>query len=324
MDERRAERAPVDAGELPTDAGKLPADEAVFAPARLPRRRVPVAAVGIGLAIAALAVVGSLDRLRETPRTAEKPASSRMIDVPAVREVPPPAFVPVPVSAPLLDLAASTSEGRVFVHGDVFTRDAVVVIVSIADAAEDVLDVRSVDMPGGSTAFRLGPNERFLEAFEVEGWPATQVAWVMANAYDKFGMIIASAREALSPAISSQLPIASRPPPRPVVSSEPGPIILRARRNAATVYVHGDVFAERVTWIYVALQDAGGRVAGWTSVSMPDPGPASAVPGGGPPMLFDVELGVPFDTYPGTIFVFAHAHDAAGALVGTAQLELAR
>jgi hypothetical protein len=105
------------------------------------------------------------------------------------------------------------------------------------------------------------------------------------------------------------------------VSSEPGPIVLRARRNAATVYVHGDVFAQRVTWIYVALQDASGRVAGWTSVSMPDPGPNAAT-GDGPPVLFDVELGVPLDTYPGMIFVFAHAHDADGALVGTAQLEL--
>ena len=73
----------------------------------------------------------------------------------------------------------------------------------------------------------------------------------------------------------------------------------------------------------MALQDAGGRVAGWTSVSMPDPGLPKPSAGDGPPMLFDVELGVPLDTYPGTIFVFAHVHDADGALVGTAQLELA-
>jgi hypothetical protein len=190
VDERRAER-------LPADAGELAVDEAVFAPARLPRRRLPVAAVGIALAIAGLAVVGSLDRLRETPQAAPKPASTRMIDVPAVREIPPHGFAPVPVSPPLLELAATTSGRSVYVHGDVFTRDAVVVIVSIADAADDVLEVRSVDMPGGSTAFRTAPNERFLEAFQVDSWPSTQVAWVRANAYDQFGMIIASAREPL-------------------------------------------------------------------------------------------------------------------------------
>ena len=116
---------------------------------------------------------------------------------------------------------------------------------------------------------------------------------------------------------------ASIPTARPVVTSEPGPIVLKARRNAATVYVHGDVFAPRGTWIYVALQDAAGRVAGWTSVSMPEPGVPSSSAGGAPPMLFDVEVAVPADTYPGLILVFAHAHDADGALVGTAQLELA-
>lgn len=190
MDERRAER-------LPDGVGEVFADEAVFAPTRLPRRRAPVAAVGVGLVIAGLALVGFLDRLRDAPPSAERPASTRMIDVPAVREIPPQAFVPVPVSPRLLDLAATGSGPSVYVHGDVFTRDAVVVIVSIADAADDVLEVRSVDMPGGSTAFRIGANERFLEAFRVERWPSTQVAWVMANAYDQFGTIIASARVAL-------------------------------------------------------------------------------------------------------------------------------
>lgn len=115
----------------------------------------------------------------------------------------------------------------------------------------------------------------------------------------------------------------STPSVRPVVTSEPGPLVLKARRNAATVYVHGDVFAPRVTWIYVALQDPAGRVAGWTSVSMPDPGGRSPAASDSAPLLFDVEVTVPADTYPGSIFVFAHAHDADGALVGTAQLELA-
>jgi hypothetical protein len=124
---------------------------------------------------------------------------------------------------------------------------------------------------------------------------------------------------------SAMEPVAtSMPTARPVVTSGPGPLVLKARRNAATVYVHGDVFAPRVTWMYVALQDASGRVAGWTSVSVPDPGSlASPAPDGAAPMLFDVEVAVPADTYPGLILVFAHAHDADGALVGTAQLELA-
>jgi hypothetical protein len=124
-----------------------------------------------------------------------------------------------------------------------------------------------------------------------------------------------------SPAPSVAPP--STPAARPVVTSAPGPLVLRARRNAATVYVHGEVVAPRVTWVYVALQDAAGRVAGWTSVSLPDPGPPSPSSEDAAPMLFDVEVLVPADLYPGAMFVFAHAHDADGALVGTAQLELA-
>ena len=122
---------------------------------------------------------------------------------------------------------------------------------------------------------------------------------------------------------ASTVPASSTPTVRPAVTSEPGPMVLKARRNAATVYVHGDVFAPRVTWIYVALQDAAGRVAGWTSLSLPYPGDPSSDPVGELPILFDVEVTVPGDTYPGPIFVFAHAHDADGAMVGTAQLELA-
>jgi hypothetical protein len=122
---------------------------------------------------------------------------------------------------------------------------------------------------------------------------------------------------------ATSAPAASIAAVRPVVTSEPGPIVLKARRNAATVYVHGEVFAPRVTWIYVALQDAAGRVAGWTSLSLPYAGAPSSDPVGDSPILFDAEVTVPGDTYPGQIFVLAHAHDADGALVGTAQLELA-
>jgi hypothetical protein len=104
-------------------------------------------------------------------------------------------------------------------------------------------------------------------------------------------------------------------------TSEPGPLVLGARRNTATVYIHGDVFAQRVTWIYVGLQDAGRGVVGWTSVVMPEPALRSG--GDGAQMRFDVELAAPIEAYPGTLVVLANAHDADGQLVGTARLEMA-
>jgi len=180
MDERRA--------------GNDPPDEAVFAPARIARSRAPIVALGVALAIAGVAIAGSFEGLRDATSTDEQPGSTRRVDAPTIREIPPAAEGPGVATGPLLDLDARSSGGTLFVNGDVFTRNAVLVIVSIADAAEKVLEVRSLDMPGGSTAFRIGANDRFLAAFDVERLPARQVVWVTANAYDRFGMVVASAR----------------------------------------------------------------------------------------------------------------------------------
>ena len=106
-----------------------------------------------------------------------------------------------------------------------------------------------------------------------------------------------------------------------MLTTQPGPLVLAARRNTATVYIHGDVFAQRVTWIYVGLQDARRGVVGWTSVVMPEPTSRSG--GDGTQMRFDVELAAPIESYPGTLLVVANAHDADGQLVGTARLEMA-
>ena len=106
------------------------------------------------------------------------------------------------------------------------------------------------------------------------------------------------------------------------VTSEPGSIVLTARRNEDTVYIHGDLFAARVTWVYVGLQTSSGRIVGWTSVSMLEPAPDAGT-GGDPGMRFDVEFAAPLDTYPGALFAVAHANDAEGRLVGTAEIELA-
>jgi hypothetical protein len=192
MDERRAE-----------EPGP---DEAVFAPARIARRRTPILglAVAAAIGIAGFALVGALDGAGDAATGDEKPPATRLIDVAAPREVPPSLPGQVAASGRLLDLRATASGDTVLVHGDVFTLDAAVIVVSIADAADEVLEVRSVDMPGGSTAFRIGANDRFLEAFEIEGWPAARAASVTADAYDSLGLIIASARTSVRPSADDQ------------------------------------------------------------------------------------------------------------------------
>lgn len=173
-------------------------------PVRVPRDRVPSPAVAIVLTIAGLAAAGLLGSNRPVqPSTAatgpEAPIASTAVDAPTAQAVPPAKLDARPPhwdAIPLLAMDARTSGRLLFVQGDVFTRAAVavVVIVSVADGRDRTLNIRSVDMPGGSTAFRTSPNDRFYLTFELGDSPTMHPAWVMANAYDERGAIIATTR----------------------------------------------------------------------------------------------------------------------------------
>jgi hypothetical protein len=107
----------------------------------------------------------------------------------------------------------------------------------------------------------------------------------------------------------------------PVQTSGPGPIQLQAQRHAGRVFVHGDIYASDITWVFFSLQGSDGRIAGWASVSVPGSvGPAAA--SGGPGMGFDVELAVPSDFYEGALVVLAHAYKPHGVLVSATGVNL--
>lgn len=105
-------------------------------------------------------------------------------------------------------------------------------------------------------------------------------------------------------------------PPR-TFTSGPGPVQLRATRSAHSVFVHGDVFVPRTTWVYVSLRDQAGNVAGWASVSVP--GSAGPAQSDGPNLRFDVELALP-DTFDGELWVNANAYDADSTVIASARL----
>jgi hypothetical protein len=107
--------------------------------------------------------------------------------------------------------------------------------------------------------------------------------------------------------------------PAPAVTSKPGPVQIDARRSSGKVFVHGDVFVPRVSWVFVSLLDDAGRVAGWASVSVP--GAAGPAQSGGPSLRFDVELAIT-DEFPGRLWLSANAYDADGNLVSSSRLEL--
>ncbi len=114
----------------------------------------------------------------------------------------------------------------------------------------------------------------------------------------------------------------SSPAMAPVVTSGPGPIVIQARRHPETMYVHGDVFVERVTWVFVSLQDASGRVAGWASVSVP--GAVGPAVDDGPTLRFDVEVAIPAHLNTGSLSIQVNAHDSDGKLVANTRLEIDR
>jgi hypothetical protein len=103
-----------------------------------------------------------------------------------------------------------------------------------------------------------------------------------------------------------------------MMTSGPGPLRLEVQRNVAALFVHGDVFVPRVTWVYVSLVDDAGNVAGWASVSVP--GTAGPGLGGGPTLRFDVELAIPTG-FDGRLWISATAYDDSGTRVAGAQIE---
>lgn len=105
----------------------------------------------------------------------------------------------------------------------------------------------------------------------------------------------------------------------PIFTSAPGPMQLQAQRHPETIFVHGDVDAARITWVFVSVQDEVGRVAGWSSVSVP--GEAGPNKKGGPTLRFDTELAIP-DDFGGRLFVRAQAYDASGKIVASVSVEI--
>ncbi len=107
-------------------------------------------------------------------------------------------------------------------------------------------------------------------------------------------------------------------PPR-TFTSGPGPIQLQATRSAHSVFVHGDVFVPRTTWVYLSLRDQAGNVAGWASVSVP--GSAGPAQGTGPNVRFDVELALP-EGFAEVVWVNASAYNADSAVIASARLAI--
>jgi hypothetical protein len=190
----------LDAG--PVDGGR--AAGATFAPARIERRgRAPILMIGIVLGIGGLAIAGVLDQLAGTPSTAVASLPAREIPPsPAARPVGTPERGATSGASDVIQLDIRPTGKQLVVHGEVFSLGVIAVVVSIEDVTGRVGEVRSIDIQGGSTAFRLGANERFDAYFDVPEELVGNTLWVRADAYDAAGRI----QEAvLQPIVASPL-----------------------------------------------------------------------------------------------------------------------
>ncbi len=179
-------------------------DGAVFEPAPLHPGRPPILPAVLLLVIGAGVALGVAGRSVESRAPVPPQAGLSAPASPLVLEVAPPSRtarprVPPPAAVTeLLQLDLRSDERRVFVHGDVFSLDAFIVVVSLEDRGR-VTVTRTVSMPGGSTAFLTGANPRFDVLFDLPADAAPGSIWVRANTYDSHGDLVASMREPLGP-----------------------------------------------------------------------------------------------------------------------------
>jgi hypothetical protein len=136
-----------------------------------------------------------------------------------------------------------------------------------------------------------------------------------------FGAVATASTEPTTPPTPAPRPTVAflRVPIIPVQTSDPAStaIQLQVQHQPTEMFVHGDVYVPRVTWVFVSLRDPTGTVTGWSSVSVP--GGAGPAKRGGPTMRFDVELAVPAD-FTGALTVQATAYDGTGKVIGSTQL----
>jgi hypothetical protein len=171
---------------------------AVFAPTRLRgsgKRRL-LAAIAL-LAVAGLIGVGALERQApdETAvlrASSDGPGQSPEVEAALSSRPTPSATLAKPVPIPterraVIAIDIRPAGSHLFVHGDVFSLSVARVTVTLEDRAGHVAATAAVDVPGGSTAFRLGAVQRFDVHFDLADEVQTDGFVVATTALDSAG-----------------------------------------------------------------------------------------------------------------------------------------
>jgi hypothetical protein len=182
-------------------------DDAVFAPrsVRGTGGRPPILVAGLLVALAGLVALGlyrpaddlARDGVAIAPDTAPTLRAEPVMS-PRLRE---PLTEPSSGASALIKLEVRPDGGHLFVHGEVFSNRIRVVVVSLRDAGGGAADIRTVTMPGGSTAFRIGSVDRFDVLFD-RSESMTEGFTVQASGYDADDDRIESVTASAEPAQS--------------------------------------------------------------------------------------------------------------------------
>jgi len=174
-------------------------DGAVFAPIRVKDTRRPrILASLVIAAVGGLIAIGALDReaVPASPVVAAPPEGpAATLAARATTSSRPPQASPEVLgpsggrggAAQLMDLDVRPAGSHLFIHGDVFSLDVARVTVRLKDSAGRVAATKSVDIPGGSTAFRIGSVPRFDVDFALADEVHADGYVVSATALDSAG-----------------------------------------------------------------------------------------------------------------------------------------
>jgi hypothetical protein len=176
-------------------------DGAFFAPVRVNGARRPrILASLVVVAIGGLVAIGALERGAAPPQTATvanasaAPAASVPVPTPRSSRPRPQASGQAPGTVDgrggdmrYIELAVRPAGSDLFIHGDVFSLDVARVTVRLEDSAGHVAATKAVDIPGGSTAFRIGAVPRFDVHFLLADKVQADGFMVSATALDSAG-----------------------------------------------------------------------------------------------------------------------------------------
>ena len=177
---------------------------------------------------------------------------------------------------------------------------------------------------------RVGPGRRGRQPAAILGFLAVLAAMVtigvggrtppVATAGPEAAVATSAASVRVTPVPTSPVdatPLAGPTEP-PIVVVVGDQVTLKVHRYPAGIFVHGDVFVPKTTWVFVSLEESSGRVGGWSSVSVP--GGAGPAVDEGPTLRFDVDLAIPAGLRDSVLWVQATAYDDTGKVIGSARL----